>query len=159
MGLGWILLDTEGAQDGLLALVVPSTFCTLWAVTSIRAHRLGVRGYRVGYAAVAVVSVLSILFGLLPFSATMGAVTLLGAGFLILGWRERSQPVWITAIVGIVVGSATSGQPVRQILGVTVNPVSSLISVLVTAGFAVIVLAVGAWMFLAESREMKNRDR
>ncbi|MDV6278094.1 hypothetical protein R3Q06_31960 [Rhodococcus erythropolis] len=156
VGVGGILDDATAPQSGDSALVVPLALCLVWVVTSIRAHRSGVHGYRVGYAAVAGVSVVSLLFGLVPFSAVVGSVTLLGVGFLILGWRERSRPVWITAAVGIVIGSLTAGQSLRQAMGIADDSASNMLSTFFTAAFGVVVLAVGAWMFLAESREVKN---
>lgn len=64
--------------------------------------------------------------------------------------------MWITAAVGIVIGSLTSGQSLRQAIGIADDTASNMLSTFFTAAFGVVVLAVGAWMFLAESREVKN---
>lgn len=155
--IGLVRMFGESAsQNGFIALVVPLTFGGLWAATAMRSARLGVRGYRIGYGVLFLLSLAAVVSGLLVASSNFGALTLLSVGFFSLGWRERSQLVWVMSAFGFVLGLVTSAAAVRQMVGIAETTRSMQVSAYITTAFAVVVIAAAAWSMLNESQRLTS---
>lgn len=157
LGLGATAIGISILADqwpgGLIQVfAVPAVFLILWGVVYLRAQAMGVRKRGVGYHLIALIAVLSIFFGLLLLVYNVGALSLLGVGFFVIGWRERCWPVWATALVAIVVGLVTVSEPARQLLWTEATLTSY-----VWAGIATLVFAVIALTGAAQSRIVENQ--
>lgn len=150
--IGVSILADKGPSGWIQILAVPAVFLILWGVVYLRAQAAGVRKRGVGYYPIALVAVLSIFFGLLPLVYNVGALSLLGVGFFVIGWRERCRPVWTTALAAIAVGLTTVSEPVRRLLGIEATLTSY-----VWAGIATLVLAVISLTGAAQSRIAENQ--
>lgn len=153
--IGGSILANQSRAGFIQVLTVPAVFLLLWGVVHARAEVVGVRKPGVGYRAIAVVALLSLLFGLLPLTATIGALTMLGIGFFVIGFRERSWPVSTVSILAMGTGLLTACEPVRRLVGINETSTSY-----VTAGIAALVLAVvalagTAWSALAENQGLR----
>ncbi|MDF2467754.1 MAG: hypothetical protein K0Q61_126 [Rhodococcus erythropolis] len=155
IGLVW-MFGESASQNGFIALVVPLTFGGLWAATAMRSSRLGVRGYRIGYGVLFLLSLAAVVSGLLVASSNFGALTLLSVGFFWLGWRERSQLVWGMSAFGFMLGLATSAVAVRQIVGIVETTRSMQVSAYITTAFAVVVIATAVWSMLDENQRLTS---
>ncbi|SDD25285.1 hypothetical protein [Rhodococcus tukisamuensis] len=150
--IGVSILADQWPVGWIQILAVPAVFLILWGIVYVRAQAMGVRRRGVGYHLIALIAVLSIFFGLLPLVYIVGALSLLGVGFFVIGWRERCWPVWATALAAIVVGLVTVSEPARQLLW-TERSVMSYVS----AGVATLVFAVIALAGAAQSRIVENQ--
>ncbi|MDH6676058.1 hypothetical protein M2284_000246 [Rhodococcus sp. LBL1] len=150
VGLGQMLGgDSAPFVSGLL---IPITFVGLAVVMSRRSSRIGVRGRQIGYTPVAVVSVVAIPW-VLTAASVFGVLSLLSAGFVVFGWRERCQRLWVTGALGSLLGLITASEQVRTML--SVNAFEGSVSTgVVTASFGVIAFALGVHSYLAESEAL-----
>lgn len=146
------MLSPSDSTVGLTGLLVPASFAVLATVMTLRSNRIGVRGRQVGYIPVAVVSIVAIPWVFLA-SYVVGALTVLAAGFVVFGWRERCRPLWATGALGSLLGLVTAAEPIRSMLSFDSNA-DAVIAGVVTASFGVIVTALGVLGYLAESEEL-----
>lgn len=153
--IGASILANEGPGRWLQVLAVPAVFLILWGVVYRRAQTMGVRKRGVGYYPIALIAVLSLLFGLLPLAYNVGALSLIGVGFFIIGWRERCWPVWATALAAIVVGLMTVSEPARRMLGIEETSTTYVASGVATLIFAVIAFAGAGWSRIAENQGLR----
>lgn len=150
--IGVSILADQGPGGWIQILAVPAVFLILWGMVHHRAQAMGVRKRGVGYYPIALIAVLSIFFGLLPLVYNVGALSLLGVGFFVIGWRERCWPVWATALAAIVVGLVTVSELARQLLWT-----EGTLTGYVWAGISTLVLAVIALTGAAQSRIVENQ--
>lgn len=151
IGLGWMLGRSDSAI-GLTGLLVPASFTALAVVMTLRSNRIGVRRRQVGYVPLAVVSIVTIPWIFLA-SYVVGALTVLAAGFVVLGWRERCLPLWVTGALGSLLGLVTAAEPVRSRLW-SHTATGVVTTGVVTASFGVVVIALAVLTYLAESEEL-----
>ncbi|MGF0313822.1 hypothetical protein [Rhodococcus sp. IEGM1428] len=155
--IGLSILATHSQFSGWIqVLTVPVVFLVLWVIVYRQSTSAGVRRRGVGYYVIALVAAFSIFFGLLPLSHSIGALTLLGAGFLIIGVRERSWPVWATALTAIIVGLITSSGTIRRIVGLDETPTSVASSAVAVLILAVVAVTGAAWLRVAENHELRG---
>ncbi|MDH6283076.1 hypothetical protein [Prescottella agglutinans] len=147
IGLGGMF--GSDSQPFVWGLLIPITFVGLAVVMSRRSNRIGVRGRQIGYTPVAVVSVVAIPW-VLAAASVFGVLSLLSAGFVVFGWRERCQRLWVTGALGSLLGLITASEQVRTMLSVNVFE-GSVSAGVVTASFGVIAFALGVLSYLAES--------
>lgn len=153
LGLG-SMLDQDGAAAFLPGLSIPAAFVVTAAVMHRRADRIGIRTRGAGYVPVAVASVVAVPW-ILAATVFVGGLTVLSAGFVLFGWRERCQRVWMTAAGGMLVGLATSAEFVRAVVPFAGVEGSVFVGV-ATAVFGVIATAIGVLGYIAESGEMAD---
>ncbi|MFM1727531.1 hypothetical protein ABI214_06375 [Prescottella soli] len=146
IGLGWMF---GGSLPFVSGLLIPIAFVGLAVLMSHRSNRIGMRGRQIGYTSVAVVSVVAIPW-VLTAATVFGALSLLGAGFVVFGWRERCQRLWVTGALGSLLGLITASEPIRTMLSVNAAE-GSVATGVVTASFGVIAFALGVLSYLAES--------
>ncbi|KIM14611.1 hypothetical protein QV65_30490 [Rhodococcus erythropolis] len=151
-----ILATRSQFSEWIQVLTVPVAFLALWGIVYRRSNTAGVRRRGVGYYVIALIAVFSVLFGRLPLSHSIGALTLLGAGFLIIGSRERRWPVWATALMAIVIGLLTSSETIRRIVRLDETPTSVVPSAIAVLILAVVALAGACRFRLAENRELQG---
>ncbi|MDH6284002.1 hypothetical protein [Prescottella agglutinans] len=153
--IGASILAGQGPGGWVQVFAVPAVFLILWGVVYRRAQTMGVRKRGVGYYPIALIALLSLLFGLLPLAYNVGALCLLGVGSFVIGWRERCWPVWATALAAVVVGLATVSEPVHRMLGIEETPTSYVPAGIATLIFAVIALAGAGWSRIAENQGLR----
>lgn len=140
-----------------LSFVIPVCFVALWGFVSIRSHRTGVRGHRIGYRAVALASVGSMLLGMLVLAYIVGPLAIVGIGFTVIGWRERCAPVWLAGACATFMSLALSPESAQVLFGISSTETVTFVRFSGFTIFAVTVLALATWWHLRESRIIKNR--
>lgn len=153
--IGASILANHGPGSWIQVFAVPAVFLILWGVVYLRAQAMGIRKRGVGYYPIALISVASLFLGLLPLAYSAGALSLVGAGFVVIGWRERCRPVWATALIAIAVGLMTTSEPARRIVGIEETSTSYVPAGVATLIFAVIAFAGAAWSRIAEDQGLR----
>ncbi|MDH6284084.1 hypothetical protein [Prescottella agglutinans] len=155
LGVFQMVVGRYGTAYMLLGVFVPLTFCVLWLVKSTGGKRNVPQGSRrVGYGLLALVSLAAAPFGLLVAASTVGSLTLLGLGFLIIGWRTRSSRVWMIAGFGALLGVLTDST--RGRVALTDLGTSDAMPGMLTAAYGAAVIAVAVLSLFSEAKRTKT---
>lgn len=136
------------ATSGLVSMLLPLvTFLALWLVMRVGRTRSGLGTGSQRYGGVALFA-LAILV-LVPFATFfLGALLVIGAGLVILGWRGRDRVMWIAGLVlGVVSPMANLGTFENRARFLGPAPTT-----LVLAVAALAILGLGIWRLRAEHR-------
>lgn len=140
-----ILAFDDQATRWVHYFTVPVVFLFLCSIIAYRSAPTDPERRILGYRIVAVVAAAMLLFGALPLGNSIGALTLLGVGFFVVGLYEHSAPVWITACICCALGLIVANETFRSLFGIEVTNSSQNLAGIAILIFAVAVAAYGFW--------------
>lgn len=140
-GLGLAGVVARSFPFGWSGVVVSAVFVVLGGAAATPLLRSGPRWWCSGYTVVALVFAVAAPWMIIS-AQVAGPLTLLGVGFFLLGWIERSSAVRHAGLAAIVVGAVFSSELGREVLPLADTSTYGLVPAVATAVFGA---CAGLW--------------